>query len=93
MAQTNMTIRLNDVDKSQFYSICERIGLSASTAINVFIKAVIKEERIPFELSAKSENDFYNKANIQHLEEQVKLYKNGKMKLVKKSLDDLGIEK
>ena len=39
------------------------------------------------------ENDFYNKANIQHLEEQAKLYKNGKMKLVKKSLDDLDTEK
>ena len=90
MAQTNMTIRLNDADKSQFYSICERIGLSASTAINVFIKAVIKEERIPFELSAKKDNDFYNQTNIQYLEKQAKLYKDGKINIVKKSLDELG---
>ena len=87
-----MTIRLNENDKSKFSSICECIGLSASTAINIFIKTVIREEKIPFELSAKNEKNFYNKDNIRYLEEQARLYNEGKINIVKKSFDELGIK-
>ncbi|MBQ7366155.1 MAG: type II toxin-antitoxin system RelB/DinJ family antitoxin [Spirochaetaceae bacterium] len=50
---TNVTIRLDSNDKAEFSRICEKIGLSVSAAFNVFVKTVIKEEKIPFELSAK----------------------------------------
>ena len=62
MANSNLTIRLNNNDKDPFSVICERMGLSVNAAINVFIKAVIKEEQIPFEVSAKQEL-FYSKQN------------------------------
>ena len=83
---TNVTIRLNSDDKAEFSRICEKIGLSVSTAFNVFVKTVIKEERIPFELSAKDRDDFYSEANIRHLEELKRLDDEGKLKFTKHDL-------
>ena len=85
MAQANMTIRLDESDKRNFSAICENIGLSASTAINVFVKAVIKDKKIPFELAASSTSpthneDFYSEANIKHLEDLKRLDDKGELK-------------
>ena len=49
-------------------------------------KTVIKEEKIPFELSAKEPDDFYNEANIRHLEELKRLDDEGKLKFTKHDL-------
>ena len=86
---TNVTIRLNSDDKAEFSRICEKIGLSVSTAFNVFVKTVIKEERIPFELSAKEPDDFYSEANIRHLEELKRLDDAGQLHFVTKTWEEL----
>ena len=85
----NVTIRLDNNDKIEFARICEKIGLSVSTAFNVFVKTVIKEEKIPFELSAKEPDDFYNEANIRHLEELKRLDDERKLHFVSKTWEDL----
>lgn len=41
----NLTIRIDNNDKQEFARICEKIGLSVSTAFNVFVKSVIREEK------------------------------------------------
>ncbi len=89
MAQTNLTIRIDNSDKKAFASICKNMGLTVSAAYNVFTKAVIRNRKIPFEIEDTSDDDFYNPANIKHLEEQVKLYNEGKMKFVTKTLEEL----
>ena len=86
---TNVTIRLNSDDKAEFSRICEKIGLSVSAAFNVFVKTVIKEERIPFELSAKDRDDFYSEANIRHLEELKRLDDAGQLHFVTKTWEEL----
>lgn len=55
MATTNITIRMDDQLKKQFAYFCEEIGLSVGTAITVFAKKVVRENRIPFEMSAHRE--------------------------------------
>lgn len=82
----NVTIRLDNNDKIEFARICEKIGLSVSTAFNVFVKTVIKEEKIPFELSARDRDDFYSEANLRHLEELKRLDDEGKLKFTKHDL-------
>ncbi len=94
MAQANMTIRLDAGDKRTFSAICENIGLSATAAINVFVKAVIRDRKIPFELSADSSSaadpdDFYNEANIRHLEELKRLDDEGKLHFISKTMEEL----
>ena len=41
----------NYLYKKDFNTFCEEIGLNMSTAINLFMRAVLREKRIPFELS------------------------------------------
>ena len=85
----NVTIRLNSDDKAEFSRICEKIGLSVSAAFNVFVKTVIKEERIPFELSARDRDDFYSEANIRHLEELKRFDDAGQLHFVTKTWEEL----
>lgn len=59
MAQ--ISLRVDDEVKRGAERTLNEIGLSMSTAINVFLKKVARENRIPFELSA---DPFYSQENI-----------------------------
>ena len=50
MAQ--ISLRVDDNLKRSAERTFDDIGLSMSTAINIFLKTVVRENRIPFELSA-----------------------------------------
>lgn len=50
MAQIDMNIRIDEVDKLAFDEICGKLGMSMSTAFNIFAKTVIRQQRIPFEI-------------------------------------------
>ena len=57
MAQTNVNIRMDESTKQAFDSFCNEIGLSVSSAFNIFAKTVVREQRIPFELTTGVPND------------------------------------
>ena len=57
MAQTAMTVRMDNKQKAQFDKLCEQFGMSANTAINIFVKAVIRSKSIPFSIQVKEEED------------------------------------
>ena len=50
MALSTITARVSDVDKNNFDAFCSSVGLTSSAAINMFVKAVLRERRIPFEI-------------------------------------------
>ena len=52
MGQVSMTVRRDSQLKQQFNELCNEIGMSVNTAINVFAKAVVKTRSIPFEIKA-----------------------------------------
>lgn len=54
MATKNITIRMDEELKKQFDHFCNEIGMSMATAMTIFAKTVVKEGRIPFELSVKT---------------------------------------
>lgn len=54
MAQ--ISLRIDDDVKHGAEQVLNDIGLSMSTAINVFLRKVAREQRIPFELSADVPN-------------------------------------
>ena len=56
MAQTTMTVHMDNQQKIQFEKLCEEFGISANTAINIFVKAVIRTKSIPFTIKAEEEN-------------------------------------
>ena len=51
MAQTAMTIRVDNRQKEQFDALCEQFGMSANAAVNVFINTVVRRRAIPFTIS------------------------------------------
>ena len=57
MAQTAMTVRMDAQQKSQFDRLCEQFGMSANTAINIFVKAVIRSKSIHFPIKAKERGE------------------------------------
>lgn len=76
MAQINL--RVDDNLKISAERTLNDIGLSMSTAINIFLKTVVRENRIPFELSA---DPFYSKENMEELERRVADIRSGKSTL------------
>lgn len=50
MAQ--ISLRIDDDVKKNAETTLDEIGLSMSTAITIFLKTVVREQRIPFELTA-----------------------------------------
>ena len=51
MAQTLINFRIDDSTKKQMEQICNELGINLSTAFNIFAKKVVREKRIPFDVS------------------------------------------
>ena len=51
MSQTNVNIRMDETLKQQFDHLCNELGLNMSTAINIFAKTMVRQQKIPFEVS------------------------------------------
>lgn len=73
MAQ--ISFRVDDNVKRDAEKTLDTIGLSMSAALNVFLKTVAREKRIPFELSA---DPFYSANNMRYLENIMNDVKEGK---------------
>lgn len=52
MAQATFSVRMDETLKKQFDTLCSDFGMTASTAINVFARAVVRERKIPFEITS-----------------------------------------
>ena len=76
MAQTNINIRMDEELKKQFDKFCSDIGMTMTTAICVFAKKAVREQRIPFEITA--EDPFYSDKNIERLTKAIADLNNGK---------------
>jgi addiction module RelB/DinJ family antitoxin len=55
MAQATFSVRMDEGLKRQFDALCADFGMNATTAFNIFARAVVRERRIPFEIQASSE--------------------------------------
>lgn len=62
MTQATISIRVDQSLKRQFDSLCELFGLSTTAAFNIFMKTVVRERRIPFEIRANDEEVIRQKA-------------------------------
>ena len=53
MGQSTITIRVDQNLKNNFGALCEDFGLSVTSAFNIFMKTVVREKKIPFEIQSK----------------------------------------
>ena len=56
MTQTNINIRIDENLKTQFDKLCSELGLTMTTAFNIFAKAMVRCQAIPFEVSLNIPN-------------------------------------
>lgn len=64
MEQSTISIRIDSQLKRDFEEFCKNVGMNMTTAISIFAKAVVKEQRIPFEIST---DPFYSEKNMARL--------------------------
>ena len=76
MAQTLVNIRMDERLKRSMEKTCQELGMTMTTAFNIFVKKAVKEQRIPFEITA---DPFYNSANMERLRKSINDAENGKL--------------
>ena len=69
MAQTTISVRMDDALKQQFDAVCEELGLSMSTAITMLAKKMAREKRLPFEVSI---DPFFSRSNMEALQKSIR---------------------
>lgn len=77
----SVNFKLDPETKKGMEKVCSELGLSMTAAFTVFAKAVVRERRIPFDLSL-NDDPFYAEPNLRYLEKKMADYKSGKLKLV-----------
>ncbi len=65
---TQISLRIDEDVKRKAEEACADIGLSLSTAINIYLKKLGRERRIPFEVSV---DPFYSEENMARLRKSV----------------------
>ena len=68
MAQTTVSVRMDNNLKKDFNHVCNDLGLSMTTAITMLAKKMTREKRLPFEVSV---DPFYSDENIARLKESI----------------------
>lgn len=90
MAQSYLSVRVAETDKKEFESFCNDVGMNVSVAINMFIKAVLRDNKLPFEVVKKREfSDDLKEAlaEAKEIREHPEKYK--KFSSVKELMEDL----
>ena len=77
MPQTTLNVRMDSHLKKQFEDLCVDFGMTPSTAVNVFVKTLVRERRIPFEIAAPRD-PFYCESNMKRLRESIQQIEAGK---------------
>lgn len=85
MAQTTLSVRMDADVKRQLDALCADVGMTTSTAVNMFAKAFIRERRLPFDVVAS--DSFYSERNLEHLQRSIQQLNEGKV--VTKTMDEL----
>ena len=68
MALATMSVRVDAQVKKQVESFCSDVGISPSAAVNMFFKAMLRENRIPFEIRR---DPFYSEENQARLRKSI----------------------
>lgn len=76
MATATVNVRMDEDTKRGMEAVCKELGMSMSTAFNIFAKKMGREHRIPFEVSV---DPFYSEENVSHLRRSVQDLERGRV--------------
>jgi DNA-damage-inducible protein J len=86
MNQATLSVRIDENVKRRFDAFCADAGMNASVAVNMFVRAVIREKKIPFDVVG-NDDPFYSEKNIARLEESFRQLETGQV--VIKTMEEL----
>ena len=76
MAQTTVNVRVDEELKKQAEALFAAFGVNMTTAFTIFAKAVVRERKIPFEITAS--DPFYSESNMANLKKSITQLNEGK---------------
>ncbi|HHV11121.1 MAG TPA: type II toxin-antitoxin system RelB/DinJ family antitoxin [Clostridiales bacterium] len=77
MANTiNVNIRVDEELKKQTENLLSDMGLNMTTAVNIFLRQIVRTGGIPFEITTRTD-DFYNPVNQRILYESINRLEQG----------------
>lgn len=82
----NVSFRMDDTLKQQTEAVLEQLGLNMTTAMTMFAKSIVREQRLPLDLSI---DPFYSAANQSRLKQAIENYESGRSEPIKKSMEEL----
>jgi DNA-damage-inducible protein J len=59
MGQSILSVRIDENMKRRFEAFCADAGMNPSVAVNLFVRAVMREKKIPFEIVG-NDDPFYS---------------------------------
>lgn len=68
MAQTTVSVRMDESLKRDFDKICNELGMTMSTAITMLAKKMTREQRLPFDAAV---DPFFSESNMAFLREGI----------------------
>ena len=77
MTQAILSVRMDADIKRRFDAFCADAGMNATVAINIFARAVLREQRIPFEIVG-SDDPFYSIKNQTRIKTAMEQLETGK---------------
>ena len=77
MPQTTFSVRMDTEVKRQFDNFCANVGMNTTTAFNMFVRAVLREKRLPFDVTTEID-PFYSEGNLAHLRRGISALNSGK---------------
>ena len=68
MAQTTVSVRMDESLKREFDKICNELGMTMSTAFTMLAKKMVRDQRLPFDASV---DPFYSESNLAFIREGI----------------------
>ena len=82
----NVSFRMDDTLKRQTEAVLDQLGLNMTTAMTMFAKTIVREQRLPLDLRI---DPFYAPANQARLKQTIQRYESGEAVPIKKSVEEL----
>jgi len=76
--ETVLSVRIDEDSKRDFDTFCSNVGLNASVAVNIFVQTVLRNRKIPFEITDETD-PFYSENNMRALQKSIKQAENGEV--------------
>ena len=82
----NVSFRMDDTLKRQTEAVLDQLGLNMTTAMTMFAKTIVREQRLPLTLSL---DPFYSPENQARLKQAIDRYESREAVPVKKTMEEL----